>query len=165
MHAGVFAEHDDAVGEEDGLFDVVGDDEDGLGGNGFLAPELKQFAAQVLGGEDVEGGEWLVHEEDFGLDDEGAGKADALLHAAGEFLGIGLLEAVEADGVEDFQAAFAALEGVDAAGFERSLDVFKDGEPGKKREALKDDGDVGSAVADGLAVPEDIAGQRGGLDR
>ena len=145
--AGVFAQHDDAVGQQHGLLNVVGDDEDGLGGNGLLAPELQQFAAQVLGGEHVESGEWLVHEEDFGFDDEGAGKADALLHAAGEFLGIGLLEAVEADGVENFKAAFAALEGVDAARLERGFHVFKNSEPGKKREALKDDGDVGRAIA------------------
>ena len=102
--AGISAEHDDAVGEQHGLLDVVGDDEDGLGGDLLAPPELEQFAAQVLGGEDIEGGERLVHEEDFGLDDEGAGKADALLHAAGEFLGIGGLEAIETDGVEHAQA-------------------------------------------------------------
>ena len=135
--AGIFAEHDDAIGEQHGLLDVVGDDEDGLGGNGFLAPELEQFAAKILGGKDIEGGERLVHEKDFGLDDQGAGKADALLHAAGELLGIGLLEAVETDGVEDFEAALAALEGADAARLERGFHVFKDGEPGEEREALE----------------------------
>jgi len=139
----------------------VGDEEDGAGGNGFLAPEFEEFAAEVFGGEDVEGGKGLVHEEDFGLDDQGAGEADALLHAAGELLGIGLLEAVEADGVENLEAALAALEGVEAAGLERSFDVFKDGEPGKKSKTLKDDADVGGGVGDGLAVPEDLSG--GGL--
>ena len=106
--AGVAAEDDDAVGEEDGFFDVVGDDEDGLGGHGLVGPELEEFGAEVFGGEDVEGGEGLVHEEDFGLDDEGAGEADALAHAAGEFFGEGGLEAVEADGVEHAEAALAA---------------------------------------------------------
>ncbi len=106
--AGIAAEDDDAVGEQDGFFDVVGDDEDGLGGDGLLLPELEQFAAQVFGGEHVERGEGLVHEEDFRLDDQGAGEADALPHAAGEFFGVGGLEAVEADGVEDLEAAPAA---------------------------------------------------------
>jgi hypothetical protein len=39
--AGVAAEDDDAVGEQDGLFDVVGDEEDGFGGDGFFLPEFQ----------------------------------------------------------------------------------------------------------------------------
>ena len=109
--AGIAAQHDDAVGQQHGFFNVVGDQEDGLGGHGLVGPQLQQFAAQVLGGEHVERGEGLVHEEDFGLDDQGAGKADALLHAAGELLGIGGLKAVEADRVEHLHAAVAALVG------------------------------------------------------
>jgi hypothetical protein len=156
--AGIAAEDDDAVGEQDGFFDVVGDEEDGLGGHGFVGPELEEFGAEVFGGEDVEGGEGLVHEEDFGLDDEGAGEADALAHAAGELFGEGGLEAVEADGVEHAEAAFAAGFGVDAAGLERGFDVFEDGEPGEEREALEDDGDVDFGVGDGLFMPVDLAG-------
>ena len=49
--AGIAAEDDDAVGEQDRFFDVVGDDEDGLGGHGLLGPELEELGAQVLGGE------------------------------------------------------------------------------------------------------------------
>ena len=139
----------------------MGDEEDGLGGNGFLGPKFEELAAEVFGGENIQGGERLVHEEDFGLDDQGAGKADALLHAAGKFLGISLLEAVEADGIENFEAALAAFEGMDATGLERGLDILKDGKPGKESEALEDDADVGGAVADGLPVPEHLAG--GGL--
>ncbi len=129
-----------------------------LGGHGFLGPELEEFAAQVFGGEDVEGGEGLVHEEHFGLDDEGAGKADALAHAAGELLGEGGLEAVEADGVEHAQGAFAAGVSGDAAGLEGGLDVFQNGEPGEEGEALEDDGDVDFGVGDGFFVPEDLSG-------
>ncbi len=100
--AGVAAEDDDAVGEQDGFFDVVGDDEDGLGGDGLFLPELEEFGAEVLGGENVEGAEGLVHEENFGLDHESAGEADALAHAAGELLGVGGLKAVEADGCRGY---------------------------------------------------------------
>jgi hypothetical protein len=107
--AWVAAQDDDAVGQQDGFFNVVGDDEDGLGGHGLVGPQLQQFAAQVLGGQHVERAEWLVHEQHFGFDDQGAGKADALLHAAGELLGIGCFEAVQADRVEHLHAAFAAL--------------------------------------------------------
>jgi hypothetical protein len=99
--AGVATEDNDAVGEQDGLFNVVGDDEDGFCRNGLLLPEFEQLGAKILRGEDVEGGEGLVHEEDFGLDYEGACESDALAHAAGEFLGVRGLEAVETDGIED----------------------------------------------------------------
>ena len=156
--AGIAAEHDDAIGQQHGFFNVVGDDEDGLGGHGFLGPQLQQFAAQVLGGEHVERGERLVHEEHFRLDDQGARKADALPHAAGKLLGIRGLEAVETDRVEHLHAAVAALGGGNAARLQRSLDVFKHGEPGKEREALKHDGDVDLRVGDGLFVPVDLAG-------
>ncbi len=149
MRAGIAAQDDDAVGQQDGFFDVVGDDEDGRVGIFLPGPELQQFAAQVLGGEHIQRGERLVHEENFGLHHQRAGKADALLHAAGEFLGIGALEAVQADRVEHVQAALAALDGRHAAGLERSLDVFQHGEPGKQREALEDDGDVGASAAMG----------------
>ncbi len=156
--AGIAAEHDDAIGQQDGFLDVVGHDEDALGGHGLLGPELEQFAAQVFGREHVEGGEGLVHEEHFGLDDESAGKADALLHAAGEFLGVCGLKAVEADGIEHVHAAGAALFGIDAASLEWRFNVFKHGEPGKEREALEDDGDVDLGIGDGFLVPVDLAG-------
>jgi len=156
--AGIAAEDNDAVGEQDGFFDVVGDDEDGLGGHGLLGPEFEEFAAEVFGGEDVEGGEWLVHEEDFRLDDEGAGEADALAHAAGELFGECGLEAVETHGIEHSQAAFAAGFGIDAAGLERGFDVFEHSEPREEREALEDDGDVDFGVGDGLFVPVDLPG-------
>ncbi len=160
--AGIAAEDDDAVGQKDGFFDVVGDEEDGLGGHGFVGPQLEQFTAEVLGGEHVEGAEWLVHEEDFGLDDEGAGKADSLLHAAGEFLGISGLKAVQTHRIEHLHAAIPPFVGWDAAGLEGSLDVFQDGEPGKEREALEDDRDVDLSAGDRLFVPVDLAcGGRG----
>ena len=144
---GIAAEDDDAVGENDGLFDIVSDDEDGARGNFVIEPEFEKFAAERFGGEHVERGEWLVHEENFGLDDESAGDADALLHAAGEFLGISGLETIEADGVDDAESAFVALDGSHAARFERGFDVFENGEPGKQRKALENDGDIGRTVA------------------
>ena len=49
--------------------------------------------------------------------------------------------------------------GVNAAGLQRGLDVFKHGEPGKQRKALEDDGDVDLGLGDGLLVPVDLAGR------
>ena len=156
--AGILSQHHHAVGQGDGFFDVVGDEEDGAGGHFLAEPQFHQLAAQVFGGEHVERGERLVHEEDFGLHDQGAGKPDALFHAAGEFLGEGGFEAVEAHRIQDFQAAPHALVGGNAARLERGLHVIQHGEPGKQGEALKHDGDVGARAGEGLAVPENLAG-------
>ena len=140
---GVSAEHDDAVGEDNGFLDVVRDDEDRAGRNFVADPEFEQFAAQRFGGEHVERGEWLVHEEHFGLDDEGASDADALLHAAGEFFRVGALESIKADGVDNAQGTFMALDRRHSARLERRFDIFKNGEPRKQCEALKNDAHVG----------------------
>jgi len=135
--AGISSEHDDAVSQQDSLLDVVSDDEDGLGWDGLVLPELEKFAAEVFGCEDVECGEGLVHEEDFRFDDESSREADALAHTAGEFLWVGGLEAIKADRVDDLHAAFAAFGCLHATGFEGCFDVFEDREPGEEGEALK----------------------------
>src|SRR6266478_2622155 len=112
---GVAAEYDDAVGEDDGFFNIVGNDENRARGNFVTEPEFEELAAKSLRGEDVQRGERLVHKEHFGLDDECAGDTDTLLHATGEFLGIGNFKTVEADGVNDAQGTFAAVDGRHAA--------------------------------------------------
>ena len=76
----------------------------------LVEPQLQQLGAQVLRGEHIERRERLVHEQHFRLDHQRAREADALLHAAGEFLGIRGLEAVEADGVDHLQRALVALD-------------------------------------------------------
>ena len=107
--AGVRRQHEHAVGEQDRLFDVVGDDEHRPGREVVACPQREQLGAQVLGGEHVERGERFVHEQRVGFDDERAGEADALAHAAGELLGVGGLEAVEADEVDRALGAVAAF--------------------------------------------------------
>ena len=103
-------------------------------------PQLQQFGAQVLGGKHIERRERLVHEEHFGLDHQRARESDALLHAAGKFFGISRLEAVEADGVDHLQSALVPLDRAHAARDQRRFHVLQHRKPGKKREALKDDG-------------------------
>ena len=65
------------------------------------------------------------------LDDEGAGETDALTHAAGQLLGVGGLEAVQADEVDRPQGALAALERGYGASFQAEFDVLLHGEPGQ----------------------------------
>ena len=160
--AGIAAQNHNAIGQQHGFFNIVGDDEDGLGGHGFLSPQLQQFTAQVLGGQHVEGAEWLIHKQDFGLNHQRAGKADALLHAAGELLGICAFKTIEANSIQHAHAALAIFIRVNAAGLQRRLHIFKHGKPGEEREALKDDGDVDLRLGDWLLVPVNLpSGGRG----
>ncbi len=94
---------------------------------------------------------------------EGAGDADALLHAAGEFLGVGFLEAFEADDVDAAGDAVFGVGGVEVEAVEGELDVFEDGEPGEEGEILEDEGDAGVNAVEGLAVDEDFSA--GGLEK
>ena len=155
--ARVAPQDDNAVGQQHRLFDVVRYQENGLGGHGLLGPQFQQFAAQVLGGQNVKSGKGFVHEKDFGLDDQGASKAHPLAHAAGKLLGIGGLESIQTYGIEHAQAALAALVGRNAAGLQGRLDVFEDGEPGEQGEALKHDGDIDLGFGDRFPVPVHVA--------
>src|SRR5256885_17117708 len=97
------AENDDTVGEDDGFFDIVSNDENRARGNLVTEPELEELAAEGFRGEDVKRGERLGHKEHFGLDDEGAGGAETMLHATRKVLGGGGLGNREGDGVHDGQ--------------------------------------------------------------
>src|SRR5260370_18462690 len=80
---GIAAQNDDAVREDDGFLDIVGNDEEGARGNFVSQPKLEEFAAERFSSEDVQGGKRFVHEQNFRLDDQRTCDADALLHAAG----------------------------------------------------------------------------------
>ncbi len=54
---------------------VVGDEKDGLGAELPRFPEVQEVLPQTLGGQGVQGGEGLVHEEDLGLHHQGPGEA------------------------------------------------------------------------------------------
>ncbi len=97
--AGIFVHDDNPVGHHHGLFDIVGDHEDRLGGNRFAQPEFDQFSAQRLGGKHVERGERLVQAQELRLDRHGSRKSDLLAHPARKLPRISRLEPVEPDGV------------------------------------------------------------------
>jgi hypothetical protein len=136
--AGVGGQHEDAVGEEHSLLDVVGDDQDRLDRRAVPFPQLDELTAQVLRRQHVERGERLVHQQRVRLGDDGAGETDPLPHAAGQFLRVGGLEAVQADQVDRPERALGPLGIGDAAGLKAELDVLLDGEPRQQREGLED---------------------------
>ena len=85
------------------------DDQHRLGREILLLPKPQELGAQVLRGEDVECRERLVHQEGVGFDDQGAGETHPLAHPAGELLGVGGLEAVQADAVDRLLSSLAPL--------------------------------------------------------
>ena len=106
MRPGRARHHGDAVAEQDRLVDRMGDEHHGLALVGPLH-ELQQLLLQDLAGLRVERGERLVHQQDRRVHGERAHQADALLHAAGELVGIVLLEAGEPDQIEIVRDALA----------------------------------------------------------
>ena len=73
--------------------------------NTIVLPELAvqpdDLVLHVAADQRVEGRERLVEEQHVGVGGQGAGQADALLHAAGELVGVGVLVAGEPDQVDD----------------------------------------------------------------
>ncbi len=116
------AHGEDVVGEGLGEVGLVGGDEDGAGSGAPLTgdgpgAEVGEEFDHVVGGGDVEVGEGLVEEEEFGVGLEDAGEGGALAHAL-RVLADGAGEVgVEADGAEghlggaDAGAAAVAVEG------------------------------------------------------
>ncbi len=158
--AGMGGEDDDVAREVDGLGDVVRDDDETLEPGGGVGGDAADFVAQGFAGEDVEGAERFVHAEDLRFHHERPRDADALLHAAGEFLGQHVAVAFESDGLDDFlEAMVFFLRGV-ARVFEAEQDVFANGEPGEEGEVLEDHGDAGVDALERLAaVFYDAAGR------
>ena len=96
-----FAEEHDAIGEVEGLVEIVGDEEDGFA---EVGQESAEHVLHLGAGEGVECAEGLVHQQDGGLGGKGAGEADALALSAGELVGktVGKMVGIEADGGEQF---------------------------------------------------------------
>src|SRR3954471_22763654 len=79
--AGAAAHHRDALAEEDGLLDVVGDEDDGRAG---ALPDAHQLLLEPLARLRVEGTEGLVHEQHARLVGQRPRDGDPLLHATRE---------------------------------------------------------------------------------
>jgi len=159
LDAGVVHD-DDLVGEFEGLFLVMGD-EDGGEVDAFL--KVEEPAAEFLADLGVERAERFVEEKDLGFGGEGAGEGDALALAAGELVGEAVAEAGEADGFEELIDAFGDFlfgRAVFAADFEAEGDVFEDVEVAEEGVVLEDEADAalaGRGVGDVFAVEVDAA--------
>ena len=99
--------------------------------------QIEQLVLHLGADQRIERGKSLVHEHDRGIGRECAGKADALLHAAGQFarqaVGVGL----QADGIERLHRALAPLIIGHAGNLEAERRVLVDSAVRQQREALE----------------------------
>ena len=151
-------EQHDAVGQEHGLGDRVGDEDDGrVRGLG----DPLQLQVHLVARDRVERAEGLVHEQDLGVVAQGPGDGDALAHAAGELTRERLLKALQADELAQLVGAPPALGLVDLAQQQRQADVLLDRVPGEEVGVLEDEPELAQRVVVAVvAVPERAAADR-----
>src|SRR5947209_3632767 len=90
--------HDqDAIGELDRFFNVVGDKQDRFL---FALPDPNEVGAYFQASEEIERAEWLVHVNDVGIGGECARDFRLLAHAAGKFVRIRSRKSAETDHVD-----------------------------------------------------------------
>ena len=129
-----FRQHDDAIGQEHRFGDVMGDENHR---RPPLLPDPGQFFLQRHAGLRIDAGERLVHQQDFGIVGQRAHHADALLHAAGQFVGIAVGGMRQAGKRQIFVRDPVALGLRHAAHLRTEADIVEHGLPGKQREGLK----------------------------
>src|SRR5712691_6754148 len=113
--------------------------------------ESTEFALELGAGDGIERAEGLVHEQNRRVGGEGAGDADALTLAAGEFAGAaaGEFARIEADKVEHFVDAGGGAGGIPFFQSGNEGDVFRNREMREKARLLNDVPDA-AAKADGI---------------
>ena len=132
--------HDgDAVAQAHGLVQVVGDEDDRLL---ELLLEFQQLVLHVTADQRVQGAEGLVHQQQVGVGGERAGEADALLHAAGQLVGPGLLPAGQAAQGERLVGAACALGAGHALHFQTVGGVLAHAAVREEREVLEHHADL-----------------------
>jgi hypothetical protein len=152
--AGPARQDDDAVGQEDRLIDIMGDEQHR---DLVVFPDLQQqflhHAARLC----VEGPEGLIHQKDRGLVDQRPGDGDALAHAARELLRIGILEAGEPHRLDEVADQLFLLCLAERALFERETDVALDRHPFEQAVGLEDEAAIAPRPQNLGAVDADLA--------
>jgi hypothetical protein len=137
---------------------VVGHEDHGLAG---LLPDARELCLHQAAGLPIQRAERFVHQQHAGIEGERARDRGALLHAAGKLGGIAVLEAGEADEIDERLCAGFALGARQALALQAVEHVFAHRLPRKQREMLEHDAAVGAGTAYRRAVHQDCPG----LDR
>ena len=145
------------VGQDDGLVDVVRDEEHGLARR---PPDLDQLALHGGAGVGVERGERFVHQQHLRLVGEHARDLDALLHAAGQLGRMLVILAPQPDEVEIAVRPLEPLGARQPAHAQSELDVAERRQPRIERVvALEHHAAVRAGALDGLAGDLDFTGR------
>ena len=116
--------HDDKMrAEEQSLFDGMGDEEDLLP---RTVPHVDEQFLHLLARQAVERAERLVHEQDGGVGGERAGDADALAHAARQFVWGGVSEVLQTDQAQQLLRTGEALRPAHARELQPERDILDD---------------------------------------
>ena len=159
------AQHRQTVGQLEGLFLVVGDEDRG---NPELALDLANGAAKLATHLGVERAERLVEEQHLRAMRQRAGECDPLLLSAGELARHPAMETGEADQLQQLVPAAAALGARDAADGESELDVLRHRHATKQGIGLEDEAHAalgGRHVGHVAAVQQDPPGVHFGQAR
>ncbi len=108
MRPGRWRHDDDAVAHVNGFVDVMRNEQHG-GPAGL--PKAQDFILHPHAGEGVERAERFIEQKNFGMIDQGASQGDALRHAAGKMMRIGIGETLPSPQAHEFvhfMAFFAA---------------------------------------------------------
>ncbi len=122
---------------------VVGDDDDG----DALAVQLLEQIEDLLAGVGVQRAGRLVGQDDIRPVDQGAGDGDALLLAAGEFVGAVVGAVAQADALQRRAGAAQALLAGQPGVHQRQGDLFDSRGARQQVELLEDEADAAAADA------------------
>ena len=143
-----------AIGQRHRLHQIVRDKHHGLPGlGGKPQQQIVHRELQLR----IERSERLVEQRRFGAVQQHAREAGALAHAAGQFVRIAMLEAVEPDMLDHLIGAIGALGLADAGELERKRDVVAHRAPRQQIVLLRHVADVGVDVGDARTLVDDRA--------
>ncbi|MEY9542881.1 hypothetical protein ABIE85_005941 [Bradyrhizobium diazoefficiens] len=131
-------QHHDAVGEPRRLFEIVRDIDRAHAAVGEKADEVLH---QQLAGLRIQRRERLVHQQDGRPDRQRPRNPDALAHAAGELLWIGLAKIGQAGAAQRILDQRAALRRRELGVQQREFNVLLDRRPGQQRKILEHEGE------------------------
>ena len=147
--------HDGNARADLGRFiEVMADEDDGAV---KLALQLQQLILQPVTDQRVQRREGLVHQQDRRIGGKGAGKANALLHAAGQLVHLLAANACKADQLQLFGHLAPALGHRHACDLKTEADILRHRAPGQQSELLEHHGHPAAAQA---AQPLRAAGGR-----
>jgi hypothetical protein len=105
----------------------------------------------------IDGTKGLIHEEDHGIDGQSSRQAGALLHAAGQFMGIVMLEVFQPHPLQIIARYIAPFFLWHAAQLQTELYVREHRTPGEQSKGLKNHSAIRSWGRDSLSIDQNLA--------